>query len=163
MARAMFVKKAQKDIERGGQAVVKKGESYWWWKFRFGSKHVSKDRPRRAQLTQSSFLSELYTIEDEIEATLPSDDSLGSSRDEMVSSLQSLLDQCQESLDNMPEHLQESSESGILLQERIDALVQWISDLEGVDCEIEPDDDETDEEKYQSIVDEIQGLNPGVS
>jgi len=50
MARANFVKKARKD-----NSVVKKGESYYWWKFAYGSKQYSKEAPSRSQLTQSGF------------------------------------------------------------------------------------------------------------
>lgn len=73
MARATFVKKARKDIPG---TDIKAGESYYWWKFRFGGKHYSKTPPRRSQLTQSDFLGQLYAIEDEIQG-LVADDTLG--------------------------------------------------------------------------------------
>ncbi len=167
MARAHFVKKARKDIVRGDAVIVAKGESYYWWKFRYGPKQVSKNRPHRSQLTQSGFLSSLYSIEDEIEANLPADSDLQGAVENLISELESLRDECQSSLENMPEHLQESSTSGQLLTERIDALEGWISDLENVDFDVDADEDEEDgesvEDKFQELVSEIQGMNPGIS
>lgn len=129
MTRAHLVKKARKD-----NPVVKKGESYFWWQFPYGSKQYSKTQPTRSQLTQSGFLQTLYVIEDNLNFD-PED--LEASRDNLVSELEQLRDECQESLDNMPEHLQDTSSSGEILQERISQLEDWISQLEGV--EVEPD------------------------
>jgi hypothetical protein len=52
MARAHFVKKARKAIPG---TDIKKGDSYYWWKFRFGGKRTSKTAPKASQLTQSEF------------------------------------------------------------------------------------------------------------
>ena len=97
MARANFVKKAQKDIfnygkrveyvsakgKREGQTLSKtdktiprndkdtifiaKGESYYWWQFQNSPKQYSKERPRASQLTQSGYLSTVYGIAEQIE------------------------------------------------------------------------------------------------
>lgn len=125
MARAHYVKRARKD-----NPAAKKGEGYWWWKFRFGPKRYSKTRPRRSQLTQSAFLSALYEIEDSLHDGLSEDAAEG-----LVEELEMLLDQCETSLDNMPYHLQDTSESGVLLRERIDALEEWISEIQNIDWE----------------------------
>lgn len=46
-----FVKKAAKDHP---DINVKKGESYYWWKFgRFGATYKSKRKPSLKQLTQT--------------------------------------------------------------------------------------------------------------
>lgn len=153
MARAIFVKKARKD-----NSVVKKGESYYWWKFRFGGKHYSKERPRRSQLTQSGFLSQMYDIEDGIgeqNFTEMDSDAIQSTIDEFVSDIQCLLDECQESFDNMPEQLQESSSSGETLQMRIDGLEQAISDLENIDTDFEEEDSEDRREEIQQEFESI--------
>ena len=63
MPRVYFVKKARKDYPVG----IKKGDSYYWWKFRYGGIHRSKTRPRPSQLTQSEFLSTIYAIIEEIQ------------------------------------------------------------------------------------------------
>jgi hypothetical protein len=60
MPRVNFVKKARKAIPSSG---IKVGDSYYWWKFRYGGKFVSKERPRQSQLTQSK-LSGVYAAEE---------------------------------------------------------------------------------------------------
>lgn len=149
MARVNTVKKAQKDYPRFG---IKKGDTYYWWKFNFGPEIKSKTYPSRSQLTRSGFLSELYELEDSLE---PDRENLADWVSDTVSRIQELLDQCQESLDNMPEALQESSDSGNTLQERIDALESWIGDLESVDTDV-PDVDDIeldDEERAEALKD----------
>lgn len=145
MTRAHFVKKAQKD-----NPVAKKGESYYWWQFAYGRKQYSKNPPTRSQLTQSSFLSQLYDIQDE-DLGIHVVEDIEITRDDLVSRLESLRDECQDSLDNMPEHLQDSSNAGQLLTERIEGLENWISALESVDCEIDVDTTEIDEDETLSI------------
>lgn len=63
MTTAHFVKKARKTIRGTG---IKKGDSYWWWKFRHGEKHVSKTQPRQSQLTGSEFLGTVFSIEESL-------------------------------------------------------------------------------------------------
>lgn len=164
MAKTTFVKKARKDIEG---TDIKKGDSYYWWKFRFGSKQVSKTRPKRSQLTQSSFLSTMYDVEDTIE-NINTDDNFEEMVDGIKDELESLKDEQQDSLDNMPEHLQETSSSGELLQERIEYLDEMIDTLENIDFDIdsEQDSDETDEEfeerieeRKEEIITEIQNVS----
>lgn len=181
MAQATFVKKAQKDIYENGKYVkytskkgkregqelskldrtvpkdkddkiyIAKGESYYWWAFKNGGKHFSKERPKASQLTQSNYLSQLYTIQermDEIKVESPED--LESIIDEIRSDLESLKEETEGSLENMPESLQ-SSPTGELLQERIDALDNAISELEGIDCS---DYEEPDLDQYKDEMNE---------
>ena len=153
MARATFVKAAQKD-----NSAVKKGESYYWWKFRFGGKHYSKTRPKSSQLTQSAFLGTVYAIVESIEDTEPSSFKNGSDMQSFIEStkddIASLRDETQDSLDNMPEHLQESSSSGELLTERIELLEEWETNIDGID---EPYD-ETEDEELQGIWEEFSSF-----
>lgn len=166
MARSNFVKSARTDIYRHGKQIeaknkrgyrldrsqpsdkddiilIKKGESYYWWQFNFTNhKHISKDKPKASQLTQSEFLSTLYGIQEDISSRDFTADDLESELQEIKDSIQELLDETQEKYDNMPEHLQESSDSGNTLQERIEALESWISDLDSVDTDITVDDED---------------------
>lgn len=187
MARAHYVNKAQKNIyvqgkrveyvsekgKRQGQTLSKidktipdnkddqiliaKGEPYWWWQFMHGGKHYSKTQPRPSQLTQSGFLSTLYEVQERIvDFECDNKDDFDSFRDEVVSDLQSLLDDTQSSLDSMPEHLQESSVS----YERIPALEEYISELEGIECDYDEDElrDEVKEENEDADEDAIEEL-----
>lgn len=116
---------------------------------------MSKTYPKRSQLTQSSFLQSLYELQDNF--SFDQDDP-GSSRDELINEIENLRDECQSSLENMPEHLRETSDSGLMLQERIEALEAWVSDLEQVDCEIDEElSDEEREERAEEIITELQG------
>jgi chromosome segregation ATPase len=150
MPRVHFVKKARKD-----NPAVKAGESYYHWSFRFGGKRYSKTYPKRSQLTQSGFLSELYDLQDGIDdrfKDLKTGEDFDTALQDLISEVEGLRDECQDSLDNMPEHLQDSSSSGELLRERVDALEQWVSELDGVDTDF---DEELTEDELQ---DEIENL-----
>lgn len=177
MAHAKFVKSAQKTIYQNGKRVeyvstkgkrigqtlsktdrtipkdetdpvfIEKGQSYWWWQFKNGPKRLSKTKPKRSQLTQSNYLSQLYDLEDRIGSAEASDpDELQALVEELTADLENLKEETEGSLENMPENLQ-SSPTGELLQERIDALDNAISELEGIDLEYEePDEDEIKED-----------------
>ena len=172
MARAKFVKKARKD-----NPVCKKGESYYWWKFKFGSKNYSKTQPRASQLTQSDFLSQIYGIDERI-SDMTIEDDFESEIEEIKSDLENLQSECEEKRDNMPEQLQDAP-TGELVQERYDSIEEMISELDNVDLEfdeesikqeLEIEDDENDEdfqkrlegavdEKKEEILGEIQEIN----
>jgi len=164
-----FVKKARKDYPEAG---IKKGESYYWWKPRYGGIRRSKTYPSRQQLTQSEFLCRVYDIEDELEEGIEIDVSqppeeiekeIESWLQEIILEIEELRDECEEKLDNMPYQLQDTSEAGMLLQERIDALDEWISDLENVDISIGEGDEEEIRERVDEILDEIGSCNYGGS
>ena len=143
MPRVHFVKKARKD-----NPIVKKGESYYWWKFRFGGKRYSKTRPKRSQLTQSSFLANLWDLEDSIPNEMSEEDV-----NSFISELEALKEECEYSLDNMPEQLRDTSESGYLLRERIDNLDDWINELYSIDF---------DHKHPDEIAEAVSDTNPGI-
>lgn len=151
------VKKARKNYPKNG---IGKGDSYYWWKFRFGPVIRSKTFPKRQQLTRSSFLLSLYNLEDD---TVFDRHDLEGSRDSFVPEIEQLKEECESSLENMPEQLQESSPAAETLRERIDGLESWVDDLEGVDCEIDEDlkGDER-EERIQEIIDELESCSSGL-
>jgi hypothetical protein len=142
MPRVHFVKKARKD-----NPVVKKGESYYWWKFYRSSKSYSTTPPKRWELTRSVFLRTLWQLED---LTIPQVAN-ESDADELIDELEMLIEQCEESLENMPEALRDTSESGELLQERIDGLYGWIEQIRDIDWQ------STSAEEAVQI---IEGENP---
>lgn len=152
MARLNVVKKSRKAYKEFG---IKKGDTYYWWKFRFGGVHKSKTQPKRSQLTQSDFLGQVYDLEDEMTEASEIDQG---TIDNWVSTLETLRDECQDKLDNMPEQLQENSSSGQLLQERIDQLEDWISNLENVDCEIDEEAIKSDAEADMNEGDDLDDL-----
>lgn len=152
MPRVHTVKKARKDYKEHG---IKKGETYYWWKFRYGGKRVSKTYPRRSQLTQSGFLSQLYDLQDRIasaSAECTDAESLQSFVDDIKGEIENLKDECESNLDNMPEHLKETSSSGELLTQRIEGLEQAIDELDSFDCDYEePDENELRQEAIEEL------------
>lgn len=140
MPRVHHVKKARKD-----NPVAKKGEPYYWWKFRFGGKHYSTKRPKQSQLTQSSFLSQAYELNERIEDLQPDNiDDLRFEVEDIAEQFRALGDECDENLQNMPDHLQDSSEAGNLLQERVDGCSELADELENIDMDVGEEDIETE-------------------
>lgn len=140
--------------DEGDEILIAKGESYYWWQFKNSPKQFSKERPKNSQLTNSSFLSQMYAIEEKIEEFhCETKEEFEEFRDEVKDEMETLRDECQEKLDAMPEHLQDSSSSGELLNERIEAMDNWISEIENIECDYEEEDlrqdvlDEKDEDE----------------
>lgn len=168
MARATHVKAAQRNYsedECGVEGGIKKGQSYYWWKFKNSGKRFSLTPPRASQLTQSAFYGTLYDLTDRV-ADLEPRDTLADEVLSIIEELQNLGEECQSSLDNMPEGLQQGS-TGELLQERIDGCESAASELEGIDLDVpepeefnegdfEQDEGEDDEEYKARLEDERQ-------
>lgn len=155
MATATFVKKARKDIPG---TDIKKGDSYWWWSFRFGGKHTSRTQPKPSQLTQSEYTSTVLALQ---ERDQPGFDDLESEIEDIKSELENLRDNTQEKFDNMPEGLQQG-DTGQLLESRVSSLDDAIGALENISIpdeselrddlpESDKDDEETEDEKLDRI------------
>lgn len=152
MPRVHHVKSARK-----ANPVAKKGEPYYWWKFRHGGKRYSTKPPRPSQLTQSNYLGTVRSIVESIDDASFSDfEEFNSFREDIMSQVQDLQGETQESLDNMPESLQYSP-TGELLQERIDALSNAESELDSTD-EFEFEEEEFDESDFDAEKDDIAAL-----
>jgi chromosome segregation ATPase len=152
-----FVKKARKNYKDAG---IKKGDSYYWWQFAYGSKQKSKTKPRQSQLTQSEFLGTIYDIEERLEDIKDIEDAQ-TEREQIVDELRTLADECEEKRSNMPEQLQDSG-SGETLQNRYDSCNEFADELEAVDLEIEKEDDESEEdfeERVEGALSELQGCS----
>lgn len=141
MVKAHFVKSAKIDYPEAG---ITKGESYWWWQFKFGGKRVSKEEPRHSELTRSGFLHSLYVIKEKIE-DLKIDDDLNEERNEIVVDLDILRDECNERLNNTPAF--EESDAADLLRERSDCIQEMIDEFKSIDLAF---DDETSEDEREA-------------
>ena len=140
--------------------LIHKGESYWTWAFMTGPQMYSKTRPRQSQLTQSEFMSTYYGIMEQIEDWEPEDhdeSTLESFVEDIKSQIEELRDETQDRLDSMPYQLQES-DSGQLLQERIDECDRLISDFECIDTSLNCDEDDLEDEKQQEWEDKVQEI-----
>lgn len=147
MPRVHFVKAARKV-----NPVARVGESYYWWKFRYGGKHYSKTPPRPSQLTQSEYYGIIRATCEALEDYKPEQtttivearstlEAAAAFIREQAEQVQQAGEECQDKLDNMPEGLQEG-DTGQLLQERIEACDSAYTDMDNVADELESEDPE---------------------
>lgn len=123
----------------------KKGETYYVWSFRYGGTHRSTTRPKPSQLTQSEFLSTVYTWEENPIDCEQNWEEVQSAVEERIQEIEELRDETQDKLDNMPEQLQYAP-TGELLQNRIDSLEEMISEYEAISIEEDSDLEDLNEE-----------------
>lgn len=127
--------KAARDYPEHG---IKKGDTYYWWKFRYGGKVMSKTPPRPSQLTRSKMsaaLAAVEALEDAISvATCPQD--LIDALEQAASDVRDVAEEYRESRENMPESLQESP-TAQECEEKADGLDEWADDMDSAVSEIE--------------------------
>jgi hypothetical protein len=126
MPRVKHVMKARKD-----NPACQAGESYYWWKFRYGGKHYSLTPPKASQLTQSEFLGQMYDFADRL-SELNEEAVVGGAIEEIATEIRDLGCECEEKIQNMPESLQ-SSPTGEMLQERYDACEAMADELDNIE------------------------------
>jgi predicted nucleic acid-binding Zn-ribbon protein len=157
MPRVYHVKAARKSIKSAGVEV---GDSYYWWKFRHGGKHVSKTPPRASQLTQSDKKSRAFAAAEALEdISVDADtelDDLKSQLDDIASEVGEIAQEYRDSKDNMPESLQDSDTAN-LCEENADALESWQSDIEQALDSIDEDDEGWRDEAASAIQDVAGG------
>lgn len=183
MPRVHFVKKArkpnqvvsQKDID-AAKAGEEGAASYYWWKFRFGGKHVSKERPRASQLTQSDKLSRLYgareSLEDIIINSIGDMEEAISTMEEASSEVREVADEYQESADNQREYFpdseqadecEEKSQEASAFADEIDnaqsEIGTWKDELEAKQSDESDEPPEGAEEIFQQAQDRAQEVS----
>jgi hypothetical protein len=71
VARSHFIKNSRKSPGDCGHCgtVIRKGQGYYWWKFRYGGKHIrcANHPPRQSDLTASDKLSRAYAASETVE------------------------------------------------------------------------------------------------
>lgn len=144
-----------KPFDEKDTIFAKKGETYYSWSFRYGGTHRSKTRPKASQLTQSDFLSRIYSIT-ENQPDFDSKEELTCWIDETISELEELRDECEEKRENMPYQLQDSG-TGETLQNRYDSVQEWIDELESLKERCEDEDSEEDLMDLVSDINDYQG------
>jgi chromosome segregation ATPase len=162
MPRVHFVKKALKDND-----VVKKGEPYYWWKFRHGGKHLSKTHPRQSQLTQSDKLSRLYAAQEGVEdAALSGEftgtdvDNLRQAVDDAKSEVESVKEEYEESHSNMESAFPNGCPVMEEIQEKVDACEGIIDSLDSALSELDGLDSDLDEalQKFEEADEALSAL-----
>jgi uncharacterized protein YukE len=155
MPRVHFVKKARKAIKEAG---VKKGDSYYWWKFRFGGKRVSKTPPKASQLTQSEFLGNMHAHQEDVDSFSASSvediDSVAGQLRDKAEEIRELGNECEEKYNNMPDSLQQGP-TGELLQTRTEQCENIATELDSAADEVEQvGTDLTDSLENKTLTDE---------
>jgi DNA-directed RNA polymerase subunit RPC12/RpoP len=132
MGKVVLIQKSRKEYKcsKCGQ-VIPKGSSYWKGELNF---HPSIYRCtdcglKGYEVTTSSYTLQVGAIVEEWTDTYGISDGCW---DEIVQALEEVRDELEGNLENMPEQLQDS-ETGELLQQRIEAIEDAISELEGAD------------------------------
>lgn len=141
MPRVTHVKKARKDVPG---TDIKAGESYYWWKFRYGGKHASRTPPKASQLTQSEYLSQMYAFEENYTLASDKDDAAQDFRS-LAEEVRALGEEQADKRSNMPDSLQDS-ETGELLQSRADRCEEIATALEEAADELDAFEPEEPEE-----------------
>lgn len=157
MPRVHHVKHARKTYRGTG---IKKGQPYYWWKFRRGPKVRSTAEPKPSQLTQSPFWSSLLSAQEALEEGLETASLMSDLKDTLDSyheALDSLLEETQQSLENVQEYFQ-GGDVVDTLQERVDGLEQVISEVTNVDVEVPEDEEEEYSDEFNDKKVELEGL-----
>lgn len=146
MTRVTHVKKARKAIPAAG---IKKGQEYFWWKFRFGSKHVSKTPPRRSQLTQSGKKAALFDAEDSVSDAIANVQAgtwglsdLRQALEAAAESVREVAEEYRESASNMEDAFPNGSPKIDELNERADEVESTAAELDQVVNGMEEEDEE---------------------
>jgi hypothetical protein len=164
MARVQTLK-ANKDYPNEG---IKRGDTYYKWSLRFsrygkGTTYRSKTYPKASQLTSSAFMQSVYQAQEQLagiglsENLDDSPDDIKSEIESVISDLESLRDETDEKFNNMPEGLQQG-DTGQLLEERVENLDSWISDLQALEVP-ERDDGQSDEDFKQALEDFLEEIS----
>lgn len=171
MPRVHFVAKARKE-----NSAAKVGEPYYWWKFRYGGRRVSKTRPRASQLTQSK-MSGVYAAQEMVEdIAMPSASdfetkadlaealsNVASVWDEAIQMVRDAAEEYRDSATNMEEYFPNGSSKIDELNEKADQLESDADEAEALKDEIESagsDIEDYDDDGWQ---DEAQSLIDGLA
>jgi hypothetical protein len=137
MVRLHHVKKARK-----GQGVcwtcdrkIKKGDSYYWWKFKRGARHVrcKNHRPDPWDLVSNPKLATIMQAQDtahrSLEAAVTVED-LKSALESLAETVRDVSSEYQESIDNILEHFPNGNPVSEECEEKISNLDLWADELE---------------------------------
>lgn len=125
MATVRHIHRARKDNPTHG---IKKGDEYWCWTMGVNGRFVrrySKRRPRPSMLTSSPFWKSFHQIEEAVQYE-------NAPKDETLRELELIREEEQEKFDNAPDNLKDAP-TGTLMQNRIEALDELISNIEALD------------------------------
>lgn len=156
MPRVNYVKAARKDYPSHG---IKKGESYYWWKFRYGGKHKSRTMPRQSQLTQSDKLSRVYEAQESVDDATGLDAAAYSSPDDYADAVESVADIWRSAAETLREVAEEYEESASNMEEYFQGSSQ-VDEIREKGDNLQSDADTADgiADEWSVAADEIRAI-----
>ena len=136
--------------EHCGKAI-EAGQKYYKWSFRYGGthrQHTTCGAPKQSQLTQSK-MSAVYSAQETAHASVTQAASVGdlvAALNDCATEIESVRDEYQGGLDNMPDGLRSAAEEGETGQ-RIEALSEFIDELQSKASDIESEEFECEEDE----------------
>ncbi len=150
MPRVHHVKKARKD-----NPVCKRGESYYWASFKTGPRSSMKrywlTRPKQSQLTLSK-MSGVYAADEAIDENISNDmsgEDISAALQDVIEQVEAVRDEYQESFDNMSDAFPSGCPTMEEIEEKVDTLDGWISELESAVNEAEALAEQPDPENFK--------------
>src|SRR4051812_18834530 len=144
--------------------VIKVGQEYHTWSFRYGGsryQHTTHGYPRPSQLTQSK-LAEVYAAIEDAQDQLPGlgSDDTGAAAEDAQGLLQEVSDQVQGVAEEYAEAAEAMGDAGQENQDRADELESWASDLSSWSPDVEPpeaeDGKDPDPELVEAYLDDLR-------
>jgi len=161
-----------KPRDENDRVFCHKGDTYYWWKFRHGSKMFSMSAPRPSQLTQNEFYGALYSINEEMEDMTVDSFTTEGLLTEFRENIETQIEEIEQELEEKESNLSQyeglaNSPVYELITERQEAVSSWLNDMQAVDTDInfdelkdeaideigEFDAEEMDQEDYDAEVD----------
>ena len=142
--------KSRKEHKCGNcRTVIPKGSSYFKGTINFNPDIIRCEKCglKWYEVTTSDYIRNMGAIVEDWQESFELQDGVW---EEISSNLEEIMDECSERLENMPEHLQEESETGQLLQERIDGIESAMDELSN--CSM----DDFLKEGYEELTEEEQ-------
>ena len=142
-----------KPADENDTIFCRKGDTYYWWQFRYSGKIFSTEYPKQSQLTQSEFYGAVYSLQEEADDwEVNSEDDFTELLEYCKSTIEEIRDEQEKKRDNMisgNENL-ENTPVAELLQERYDNMEEIHDELESLDWESFEDEDDENEEDEDS-------------
>ena len=138
--------KARKDYKCSNcNNPIEKGDNYYSFsnsRFSPLKPRCLNCRPKQSEMTQSDFLSRVYSIQESIE-NLATDSDFESEIESFKGELEELQSECEDKQSNMPDNLQ-SSPVGQMLENRASSIGEMIDELDSIELTLDEEEIESD-------------------
>ena len=151
--------------------VLPVGSSVYVWSFFYGNSSQEHTQcmecgyPKRCQLVQNEDLSSIYAVEDDFlkEVGEANDSSAFTAAVENArSGADDVISNLEEKISNMESNNLGDSDPCQLLQERRDAIEEWIDELESVTIPDDVEGEDEEGEELETAKEELQNISLGI-